>query len=274
MNLLVSPENGPGRLFHGNHIVLTAAVIVFGVLFCTSFSEGLNDEKRGDLLLTLRIKSDQPASAVLGAIRRRAEALGASEEDVVEKDSKTISVRLPGYKQDAEKAARIMEKRALLEFKLVDDKADVVAAEKGNVPPGYEILYKVDKNARTGAITRKPYVTRKQALMTGEAIAAARLQPGYMGNPMVMINFNEAGARKFERITSEHVNEPLAIVLDGRVYSAPVIKDRISGGAAVIEGAFNREEAEELALVLRCGPLGAPVEVVKSEWVKPRSGKK
>jgi preprotein translocase subunit SecD len=88
---------------------------------------------------------------------------------------------------------------------------------------------------------------------------------------MVEMKLNSVGAREFERITGEHINEMLAIVLDNRVYSAPVIKDRISGGSAIIEGTFTAEEAEELALVLRCGPIGASVEVVKTEWLKQPS---
>ncbi len=222
------------------------------------------------LLLTLRVKSDEPVTAIMDAISKRAAALGASKDDVVRIDPKTFSVRLPGYKEDANKAVRIMEKRALLEFKLVDN--NVAPTKGGEIPPGDEVLYKVDRNPRTGAIVRTPYVIEKQILMTGDVLTDARVQPDPMELMTIRIEFNSVGAREFERITSEHVNERLAIILDNRVYSAPVIKDRISGGSAIIMGVFTSEEAEELALVLRCGPISAPVEVVKSEWLEQPSG--
>jgi len=256
----------PGR----TSVILAVAIVAVGLLLCTGLFERVKAEDWADLLLTLQVKSDQPVTAVMDGITKRAAALGASKEGVVQIDRKTVSVRLPGYNDEIEKAVRIMEKRALLEFKLVDNKA--ARAEGGDIPPGDEVLYKVDRNPRTGQITRTPYVVKKQILMTGDVLTDARVQPDQMGGIMISIEFNSIGARQFERITSEHINESLAIILDNRVYSAPVIKDRISGGSAIIMGVFTPEEAEELALVLRCGPIGSPVEVVKSEWLKEPSG--
>ena len=74
--------------------------------------------------------------------------------------------------------------------------------------------------------------------MTGDSITDAKVQPGQVGGMIVHMDFNRTGAVQFERITGEHVRERLAIILDNRVYSAPVIKDRISGGSAIIEGTF------------------------------------
>ena len=254
----------PGR----TSVILAVAIVAVGLLLCTGLFERVKAEDGADLLLTLQVKSDQPVTAVMDGITKRAAALGAYKEGVVQIDRKTVSVRLPGYNDEIEKAVRIMEKRALLEFKLVDSKAEIAAAEKGEIPSGDEILYQMHRNPRTGQISQKPHVVKKQILMTGEAITDTRVRPGYLGSIDIHIEFNNNGTREFEKITSEHVNEKLAIILDKRVYSAPVIKARISGGAAIIEGEFSPEEADELALVLRCGPLVAPVEVVKSEWLK------
>ncbi len=256
----------------GRHAVLVYTIIALMSLFISSSSHRLEAGEPSALLLTLHVKSDQLVTAVIDTLRKRAEALEASTGDVVQIDPKTVSVRLPGYTEKVNKAVRIMEKRGLLEFRLVDEKAHVGAAKRGEIPPGDEILYKTDRNPRTGEITRTPFVIEKQILMTGDVVTEARTKRDYSGNMIVEIKFNSAGGREFERITGEHISERLAIVLDNRVYTAPVIMDRISGGSAVIQGTFTPEEAEELALVLRCGPLAAPMEVVKTEWLKPSSG--
>ena len=99
-----------------------------------------------------------------------------------------------------------------------------------------------------------------------------KVHPDNMGRMIVHMDFNRQGATAFERITGEHVRERLAIILDNRVYSAPVIKDRISGGAAIIEGTFTAEEAHDLALVLRAGSLPAPVKILENRYVGPSLG--
>jgi preprotein translocase subunit SecD len=108
--------------------------------------------------------------------------------------------------------------------------------------------------------------------MTGDVLTDARVQPDQMGRMIIAMDFNRIGARQFERITGEHVREKLAIILDNRVYSAPVIKDRISGGSAIIEGMFSPDEAHDLALVLRAGSLPAPVKILENRTVGPSLG--
>jgi preprotein translocase subunit SecD len=272
MGFFPSREKEPGKLFDGSHLVLAYAVTTLIFLFGAGSQELLKAEERGDLILTLQVTSGQPVTVVMDTIRKRAAALGASKDDLVQRGSKSITVRLPGYKEEFNKAVRIMETRALLEFKLVDSKADVAAAEKGEIPPGDEILYKMGPNPKTGVIALTPYVTKKKNLMTGDLLTDARVQPDQTGRMTIEMEFNSIGAQELERITGGHLNERLAIILDGRVYSTPLIKDRISGGSAMIVGMFTHEEAEELALMLRCGPLAAPVKVVKSEWLKASSG--
>ncbi len=205
-------------------------------------------------------------------IRNRVDAFGVAEPDVVMQGSDRIVVQLPGLKEDINRAIEIIKRTARLEFKLVDEKGDVAAAERGEIPPGDELLYKIDKNPRTGAVTRTPYLLKKQILLTGDVITDARVHPDQTGRLIIGLEFNRAGARQFERITGEHIRERLAIVLDNRVYSAPVIKDRISGGSAVIEGMFTPEEAHDLALVLRAGSLPAPVKILENRTVGPSLG--
>lgn len=114
---------------------------------------------------------------------------------------------------------------------------------------------------------------RKRTLMTGDAIADARMEIGHEFNqPLVAIRFNARGARLFDRIAAEHVNQRLAIILDGNVYSAPVIRQAHYGGRAVIEGNFTPEEAHDLAIVLRAGSLPAPVNIAEERTVGPSLG--
>lgn len=267
MDYQAGHEKSDNRLSVKRHAVLVYTVFALVSLICTG-SCGRHEAGASDILvLTLQAKSDRLKSAAIDTLRKRAAALGAAMDDLVRIDPKTVSVRLSGYKEDVNKAVRVMEKRGLLEFRLVDERVDVASAKLGKIPPDDEILYKIGRNHATGEIIRTPYVTRRQALMTGDVLTDAGTQRDYSGNMMVEIKFNDHGAREFERITGEHIGERLAIVLDDKVYAAPVIKDRISGGTAIIEGSFTPEEAEELALVLRYGPLTAPVEVVKTEWV-------
>ena len=204
-------------------------------------------------------------------IRNRVDAFGVAEPDVVPQGADRIVVQLPGLKEDVNRAIDLIKRTARLEFKLVDDNADVESTLRGE-HPGDEVLYQVNRNPKTGVVTRTPYVVKKQILMTGDVITDARVQYDQMGRTIVAMDFNRAGAAQFERITGEHIREKLAIILDNRVYSAPVIKDRISGGAAIIEGMFSPEEASDLALVLRAGSLPAPVRELEKRTVGPSLG--
>jgi preprotein translocase subunit SecD len=214
----------------------------------------------------------QAVRQAVDTIRNRVDELGVAEPDVVLHGTDRIVVQLPGLKEDVDQAVRIIKRTARLEFKIVDEKGDLSAALRGDVPGGAEILYKVDRNPRTGAVTRTPFLVKKPILMTGDVLTDARVRPDQTGRMYIAMDFNRRGARIFERITGEHVRERLAIILDNKVYSAPVIKDRISGGAAIIEGMFTPEEAHELALVLRSGSLPAPVKILESRSVGPSLG--
>jgi preprotein translocase subunit SecD len=111
-------------------------------------------------------------------------------------------------------------------------------------------------------------------LMTGETIVDARVRPPtQLEGPHVELILNSSGARLFEQITGANIKRRLAIVLDNRVYSAPVIQDRIGGGRATITGSFDIKEARDLAIVLRAGALPAPVEIVEERTVGPSLGR-
>jgi preprotein translocase subunit SecD len=208
----------------------------------------------------------------LETIRNRIDQFGVSEPDIRRQGDKRILVQLPGIK-DTKRAIALIGKTALLEFKLVDETHDLNAAVKGNVPPGSEVLYGVKVDPVTKRIYKTPYLLKKRTLLTGANLTDARVQiDSQFNEPYVSIDFDKKGGRDFERITGENVKKRLAIVLDNKVYSAPVIQEKISGGKARITGHFTTEEARDLAIALRAGALPAPVNILEERTVGPSLG--
>jgi preprotein translocase subunit SecD len=212
------------------------------------------------------------ADQALETIRNRIDQFGVSEPDIRRQGEKRILVQLPGIK-DTKRAKALIGKTALLEFKLVDETHDLNNALKGNVPPGSEVLYGVKEDPATQRILKTPYLLKKRTLLTGANLTDARVQIDSQYNePYVSIDFDKKGGRDFERITGENVKKRLAIVLDKKVYSAPVIQEKISGGKARITGSFTTEEARDLAIALRAGALPAPVNILEERTVGPSLG--
>ncbi|UCD78247.1 MAG: protein translocase subunit SecD [Desulfobacterales bacterium] len=208
----------------------------------------------------------------LETIRNRIDQFGVAEPDIRRQGENRILIQLPGIK-DTERAKDLIGKTALLEFKLVDDTYSIDDALKGNVPPGTEILYKVEENPETQRTLKTPFLLSKRTLLTGAYLTDARVQiDSQFNEPYVSIDFDKKGARLFERITGDNVNKRLAIVLDQNVYSAPVIQEKIAGGQARITGRFTTEEARDLAIVLRAGALPAPVNILEERSVGPSLG--
>ena len=208
----------------------------------------------------------------LETIRNRIDQFGVSEPDIRRQGDTRILIQLPGVK-DPQRAKDLIGRTALLEFKLVDDTGNLQAALKGNVPPGREVLYKIDEDPDTQRESKTPFLLKKRTLLTGAYLTDARVQIDSQYNtPYVSLDFDKKGARIFERITGDNVNKRLAIVLDQRVASAPVIQEKIAGGQARITGDFSMEEARDLAIVLRAGALPAPVVILEERTVGPSLG--
>jgi preprotein translocase subunit SecD len=204
-------------------------------------------------------------------IRNRVDQFGVAEPTIQRQGENRILVQLPGI-QDPTRAKALIGKTAVLEFKLVDDQADVEKALKDGPPPGDEILYERRVNRETKAETKIPLVVKKRTLLTGDLIQNGEVRIGDSGEPYVSVTFNAIGARVFGELTEQNVNKRLAIVLDGNVHSAPVIRERIPSGQAQISGGFTPEEARDLAIVLRAGALPAPVQILEERTVGPSLG--
>ena len=221
----------------------------------------------------LRSLREDTVDQSLETIRNRIDQFGVSEPIIQRRGRQDILVQLPGI-QDPERAKEIIGKTALLEFKLVDEVHSVEEAVRKGPPPGTEILYGYSTRSNGAAAEKVPYLLDSRTLMTGEYIADARVRPGSgLEGPYVELILSSSGARLFERITGENVKRRLAIILDNRVYSAPVIQERIGGGRASITGSFDMKDARDLAIVLRAGALPAPVEIVEERTVGPSLGR-
>ncbi len=208
----------------------------------------------------------------LETIRNRIDQFGVAEPDIRRQGEKRILIQLPGI-QDTQRAKDLIGKTALLEFKLLDETNDLNAALKGSLPPGSEILYQVAEDPETKRITKTPYLLKKRTLLTGAHLTDARVQiDTQYSEPYVSLSFDKKGARIFAKVTGDNVNKRLAIVLDDRVYSAPVIQEKITGGHARITGNFTTDEANDLAIALRAGALPAPVKYLEERTVGPSLG--
>ena len=201
-------------------------------------------------------------------IRNRIDQFGVTEPDIREQpDDNRIIVQLPGIK-DADRAIRIVGQTAHLEFRIVRDDVDPDRVAKGLIPVGTEVLPMIGKDGGTSDV-----LVEKEAALTGEYITDAG--PAFdnrTNETYVRMNFNNRGATLFEKITEENKGKRMAIVLDGKVRSAPVIQERIGGGVASITGRFTTQEAQDLSLVLRAGSLPAPVSVMEERTVGPSLG--
>lgn len=229
---------------------------------------------KGGMHLLLKVDASHlPESAredagdrAIEVIRNRIDQFGVREPSIQRQGKDEIVVQLPGV-TDRERALSIIGQTALLEFKLVsDDPEKMKQALTGNVPDGYELKSSLEDDEKL--------LLEKQAVMTGEGLsnAAIHFDQSKFNEPAVNIVFNSEGAKKFARITSENVGKRLAIVLDGKVQSAPVIREAIPSGEAVISGRFTVEQARDLSLVLRTGALPAPMYIEEERTVGPLLG--
>lgn len=236
------------------------------------------EEKEGRLVYTVveaekgRIK-EWSVSQALETIRNRIDKFGVREPIIQRQGEDEIVIQLPGLK-DPKRAIELIGKTAVLEFKLIDEEHSVEDAMKGDIPVDSEIVYQrvVDLDNKTAR--RIPYLVKRESLLTGDLLSDARVSIDQRFNePYVSLTFNPLGAKVFDRITSQNVGKRLAIILDGNLYSAPVIRERISGGRAQITGSFTMDEARDLAIVLRAGALPAPVEIIQNVTVGPSLGR-
>jgi len=246
--------------------------IWFGFPLKKRINLGLDLEGGMHLLLKVDTSKLSPearqdaADRALEVIRNRIDEFGVREPSIQRQGEDEIVVQLPGI-TERNRAIDIIGKTALLEFKLVSvDTEKIKQALEGNIPDGYELKSSEDDN--------EPLLLEKETLMTGDKLKTAnvRFDNTQFNEPIVSLEFNPDGAKKFAEITAANVGRRLAIVLDGKVQSAPRIREAIPSGEAIITGRFTPEKAQDLALVLRVGALPAPMYIEEERTVGPLLG--
>ncbi|MEX2490336.1 MAG: protein translocase subunit SecD [Nitrospirales bacterium] len=233
-----------------------------------------------------RIKTSAINQA-LETIRNRIDQFGVAEPLIQRLGVNQIAIQLPGV-QDPQRAKDLIQKTALLEFKMLHESKEALdlpprvergQEEKvrqdfiGKIPEGAEILFETVEAELDDSTYSIPYLVKKDAALIGDLLQDARVTIGDFSEPNVSVTFDSKGAREFDLVTAANVGKRMAIVLDGKVYSAPRINERISGGRAVISGTFTTNEANDLAVVLRAGALPAPLKTLQDLTVGPSLGK-
>jgi preprotein translocase subunit SecD len=228
---------------------------------------------RPNIVVQLRNESVQQA---LQTIERRVNDLGVAEPIVAPYGSAgdQILVQLPGV-SDVERAKEIIRSTALLELKIVEDgpasSREALLATRGNViPPDMEVVPGVADGV-TGPSSAVYYMVRRVAAVTGRDLRNARPSLDENNRPSVSFSLNPEGARKFAAVTSANIGRGLAIILDGRVETAPQIQGRISDQGQ-ISGVFTQQEVQDLSLLLRSGALPASLTYLEQRVVGPTLG--
>lgn len=209
-----------------------------------------------------QIKEDA-ISRSIETIRRRIDATGTQEPTIQKQGMDRILVQLPGV-DDPTRVKNIIGKTAKLTFHMVHPGNDVAGA-KQKLPVGTKIL--PDYNPEN----KREYVIKKRVRLSGDNLLQANMTM-QQNQPAVSFKFDRTGAKKFGAITKENVGKPFAIVLDGKVISAPNINEPILGGSGVISGSFTVQEATDLALLLKSGALPAPMKVLEERSIGPSLG--
>ncbi len=199
-------------------------------------------------------------------IRRRLDELGMTEATIQQQGAERIIVQAPGMK-DPETLKRAVGKTARLTFQLLCDVQP--SGQTGErPPPGCVAL--PDENDPNRIYWVK--TSRRATVEGADLVDAQPAFDGQTGEPVVTFRFNQTGALKFARLTQANVGKPFAIILDGKVVSAPVIQTPILGGSGQISGRFTVEETRLLAIVLRSGALPARLVIVEERTVGPSLG--
>jgi preprotein translocase subunit SecD len=227
--------------------------------------------------LIVQLREDAVTQA-LQTIERRVNELGVAEPVIARTGSSNdqIIVELPGVSEVA-RAKEIISSTALLELKMVEDgpastKEALLQTRNGVLPGNMEILPGASDAAAPGDRTDTVYyLVRRVAVVTGRDLRSAKPSLDETNRPAVSFSLNQDGARKFGKATGENIGRRLAIILDGRVQSAPVIEGRITDEGR-ISGTFTQQETQDLSLVLRSGALPASLTYLEENTVGPSLG--
>jgi preprotein translocase subunit SecD len=251
------------------------------------FLPGWSWERSGDRLLFTMTPENRASirelsvTQALQTIRNRVDEFGVAEPVLAEVGSQRLLVQLPGV-DDPDRVRRLIKNTAFLEFRLTElpreggegfsSRDQILAQYGGRLPDNLEILSRDVRDEQGRVLGERLYAVERQRVITGRDLKNARPGLGEMRDPVVNFSLTAAGAESFGRTTGANIGRGLAIVLDGRIVSAPVINARITD-AGIIEGGFTQREAEDLATVLRSGALPAGITILEERTVGPSLGR-
>lgn len=195
-------------------------------------------------------------------VRRRIDSLGTREPSITRQGSERIVVQAPG-ESDPTQLERVIGQTAQLTFQMVDVENSVQEALAGAIPPDAELLMGEDGT---------PYLVKRRVIVSGENLVNASVTTDQSNRPAIGFRFDGQGARRFGETTAANIGRPFAIVLDGKVISAPRINSAITGGSGIIEGSFTIASASELVNLLNGGSLPAPLSVEERRSVTASLG--
>lgn len=221
-----------------------------------------SDGKTVSVLYSEKAKNEMVQDALsrsIEIVRRRIDALGTKEPSIQSQGGKYILVQLPGV-DNPERIKELIGQTAKMTFHLVNENVTQEQMLSGRAPKGTEFLPFMDAPEQ-----KIPVYSRVE--VSGESLKDSQADFDQHNLPVVTTSFDATGARKFAKLTTEHVNERFAIVLDGKVLSAPTIREPIPGGRGQISGGFTLQGAKDLAVLLRSGALPAPLQVIEERTV-------
>jgi len=222
--------------------------------------------------LVVQFLRDQAVSQAKETIDNRVNGLGVSEPLIQRQGSDKIIVELPGV-DDPERVKELIKVTAILEWKLVKagpaaDEATLLQATNGQVPDDAEVVRGDPKRGQGGY-----YLVDKVAVVTGKDLRTIRRTQDEWNNPAVAFSLNADGGARFEQVTGANVGKEIAIILDNKVQSAPVVQNRISRAqGGVIQGRFTPQEADDLVVILKAGALPAGIKYLEERTIGPTLG--
>ena len=203
-------------------------------------------------------------------IRNRLDQFGLAEPNVAKQGSDKILVELPGIKtaEDEQRARELIAKAAHLQLMAVDEKR----RDRANTMSPMEASQYGDVILPDARGDQIRHVLKEIPVLDGSMLTDAKVGFSNMQQPVINFTLNSEGAKIFGDFTASNVGNHLAIVLDDKVYSDPVIRERIGGGSGQISGGFSVKEAHDVAIALRSGALLAPVVLLEKRSVGPSLG--
>ncbi len=273
------------QIFNNKKLRITVilATLIIAVFVFFKFPINLGLDLKGGTRVILEAKdtpkiqvNDDTMAGLEEVIRNRIDALGISEPIIQRKGRNQLIVELAGIK-DSKRAMKVIGDTAQLEFVTADwapANIETLSPEKLAVLAGKDAkigkLYQYDEK---GNITNQVPLILKKTVCTGADLKGTFPGTDQYGKPAVNIEFTNEGAKKFASATESSIGRPLAILLDGKIISAPKVNSAIYDGRAQITGGFTINEMRDLVVKLKAGALPAPVEIVYLKEVGPMLGK-